>query len=132
MLRCFSLVGWLLIVAILCGGCVRGGWLLGRRVPSWRRIGVVRIVGISSTRSGCRFYRLVGCGIFAGCGGCTWLLRFVLSCVVGGCFDDDAPFCRHEEVIAYSAGPQPASLRFLDFDDGLPFWSVFFADVVGC
>src|SRR5699024_5030612 len=56
----------------------------------------------------------------------------VVACVVGGCFDDDAPFCRHEEVIAYSAGPQPASLRFLDFDDGLPFWSVFFADVVGC
>src|SRR5699024_12305557 len=61
-----------------------------------------------------------------------FLILVVVVCVMGGCFDDDAPFCRHEEVIAYSAGPQPASLRFLVFDDGLPFWSVFFADVVGC
>src|SRR5699024_11630361 len=73
------------VISGSCGGCVRGGWLLGRRVPSLLRSGVVRIVGISSTRSGCRFCRLVGCGIFAGCGGCTWLLRFVLSCVVVGC-----------------------------------------------
>src|SRR5699024_2773039 len=59
-----------------------------------------------------------------------FLILVVVVCVVVGCFDDDAPFCRHEEVIAYSAGPQPASLRFLDFDDGLPFWSVSALDVV--
>ena len=58
-----------------------------------------------------------------------WLL-VVVVCVVVGCFDDDAPFCRHEEVIAYSAGPQPASLRFLDFDDGASVWPVSALGVV--
>src|SRR5699024_11258182 len=59
-----------------------------------------------------------------------FLILVVVVCVVVGCFDDDAPFCRHEEVIAYSAGPQPASLRFLDFDN--LFSPVSFLHVVFC
>src|SRR5690625_3049094 len=71
------------IVGPFRGDCVRGGWLLGRRLPSLLRIAVVRIVGISSTRSGCRFCRLVGRSIFFWFVS-TWLSRFVLPCVAGG------------------------------------------------
>src|SRR5699024_8011797 len=59
-----------------------------------------------------------------------FLILVVVVCVVVGCFDDDAPFFRRGEVIAYSAGPQPASLRFLDFDN--LFSPVSFLHVVFC
>src|SRR5699024_4670958 len=118
----------LVLIVFLRGCCVRGGWLLGRRLPSLLRIVVVRVGGISSTRSGCRFCRLVGRSIFCWFVS-TWLSRFVLPCVAGGPFVGFFPCGVSFDAVAYGAFPLPAvsecppeqCVFLAEFDDEFAF-----------